>query len=94
MPLRYSTLLPLSQFQQLLRRAQLLYTLMQGTYLAQRWEQGNVKRLYYLPDGGRGFFAEIGLDAQLDCFVVLHSFGSSVPLEEYAHGVQLPEGRI
>ena len=90
MPLRYSTLLPLSQFRQLLRRAQLLYTLLKGTYLAQRWEQSSLKRLYYLPDGGRGFFAEVGVTEAQDCFVVLRSFRCSGLLADYVQEVRLP----
>ncbi|RZL01045.1 MAG: hypothetical protein EOO62_23575 [Hymenobacter sp.] len=90
MALSYSASITLPQFRRLLRRAQLLYTLLVGTYLAQRWEGALVRKLYYLPDGGRGFFAEIGVDEARECFVVLRSFSSSGPLEAYTHCVQLP----
>jgi hypothetical protein len=48
--------------------------------------------LYYCADEGRGFFVELGIDDGRGHAVVLHSFVSSVPLEDYTHGVQLPEG--
>jgi hypothetical protein len=47
--------------------------------------------LYYCADEGRGFFAEVGTDDGRWQAVVLRSFSSSVPLEDYAHGVQLLE---
>ncbi|MVN75179.1 hypothetical protein GO988_02465 [Hymenobacter sp. HMF4947] len=47
---------------------------------------------YHLPDDGRGFFVEVGIDEERGQAVVLRSFRSSVPLEDYAHGVRLPEG--
>jgi hypothetical protein len=71
---------------------QLHYAQTRGTYLAQRWDEeiGGVT-LYYLPDGGRGFFAEIGIDEEQDCFSVVSSFNSNMSLEDYAQGVRLPE---
>jgi hypothetical protein len=33
-----------------------------GTYLAQRLEKKGGVNLYYLPDEGRGFFVEVGVD--------------------------------
>lgn len=68
---------------------QLYWVLTHGTYLAQRWESQGGVDLYYCPDEGRGFFAEIGVEQ--DELVVLRSFVSAGPLEEYAHGVRLPE---
>ncbi|MGI4741614.1 MAG: hypothetical protein ACRYG7_41130 [Janthinobacterium lividum] len=78
-------------FRLLSPRAQLLVVLLEGTYLAQRWEDENGFNLYYLPDEARGFFAEVGIDEAQDCFVVLRSFSSPVPLADYAQGMQLPE---
>jgi hypothetical protein len=82
----------LSTFRLMPPRFQLTWVLAKATYLAQRWDEeiGGVN-LYYLPDQGRGFFAEIGIDEEQDCFAVLNSFSSSRPLEEYAQEVQLPE---
>jgi hypothetical protein len=71
---------------------QLYWVLKHGTYLAQRWEDDGGVNLYYLPDEGRGFFVEVGVDDDQQRAVVLRSFISSVPLEDYAHGVRLPEG--
>jgi hypothetical protein len=81
----------LYKFRLLSPRAQLLLVLMEGTYLAQRWDEevGGVN-LYYLSDEGRGFFVEAGYNDDQYCFVVLRSFSSSVPLEEYADRVRLP----
>jgi hypothetical protein len=80
----------LDLFQQLLPRAQLLAALCEGTYLARRWEEEGAIALYYLPNGGRGFFVEVGYDAYQQGGFVLRSFSSNVPLEEYTHGVRLP----
>ncbi|MGI4742443.1 MAG: hypothetical protein ACRYG7_45375 [Janthinobacterium lividum] len=79
------------RFQLLRPRAQLLYTLLDGVYLAKRWEEKAVIKLYYLPDKGRGFFAEVGPNEGQDCFVVLRSFSDSEALAEYAQRVRLPE---
>jgi hypothetical protein len=70
---------------------QLYWVLKHGTYLAQRWEDEGGVNLHYLPDEGRGFFVEVGVDESQQRAVVLRSFSSSVPLEDYAHGVRLPE---
>ncbi|RZJ95332.1 MAG: hypothetical protein EOO60_00750 [Hymenobacter sp.] len=83
--------LSLPRFQLLRPRAQLLYALTNGTFLARRWQYITVTSLYFLPNGGRGFFAEVGLDEAQDCFVVLRSFSDSEALADYAHYVQLPE---
>ena len=81
----------LAGFRQLSTRAQLLAVLTEGTYLAQRWEDEGGVNLYHLPDAGRGFFAEIAIEQEQQRFLVLRSFSSSIPLEDYAHYVQLPE---
>jgi hypothetical protein len=63
-----------------------------GTFLTQRWdEDGNIK-LYHVADEGRGFFVEVGLNEEHNRPVVLRSYVSSVPLEDYSHNVRLPEG--
>lgn len=70
------------------------HVLMCGTYLAWRWKGQAQLMLYHLPDSGRGFFVELAVDEEQDCFVLLRSFSSSVPLEDYARYaryVRLPE---
>ncbi len=81
--------MPFYRFRLLSPRAQLLCTLMQGTYLAQRWQAKRLLKLYYICDGGRGFFTEIGIDETQEQFVVVRSFKSSVPLGDYAQEVGL-----
>ncbi len=82
----------LYQFRLLTPRVQMQWVLACSTYLAQRWEEaaGGVN-LYHLLDVGRSFFAEVGVDDAQKCFVVLRSFSNTVPLGNYAHGLQLPE---
>jgi hypothetical protein len=62
-----------------------------GTYLAQRWENEGGVNLYHLSSEGSGFFVEVGYDEATLETIVLRSFSSSVPLEDYTHGVRLPE---
>ena len=82
----------LSTFRLLSPRAQLLVVMTEGIYLAHRWgENKRVLNLYYLPSRGPGFFSEIGFNDSQDCLVVLRSFVSSGPLEDYAQGVRLPD---
>jgi hypothetical protein len=70
---------------------QLYWVLKHGTFLAQRWEaDDDGVNLYHCADEGRGFFVEVGVDYGQEQPVVLRSFVSSVPLEDYAYGVQLP----
>jgi hypothetical protein len=83
--------LTLIRFQLLRSRAQLLYVMTTGTYLAQRWQGTRIINLYYLPDTGRGFFAETSLEEKQDCVMVVRSFGDSVPLADYARYIHLPE---
>lgn len=68
---------------------QLRYTLARGTYLASRWEDNGGVNLYHVPGEHGGFFVEVGLVGEQ--VVVLRSFTSSGPLEDYAHRVRLPE---
>jgi hypothetical protein len=49
--------------------------------------------LYYLSDGARSFFAEVGIDSAQNEYVALRSFSSSGPLEDYISCMRLPEGR-
>jgi hypothetical protein len=79
-------------FQRMPAALQLTWALAKGTYLARRREEKAAIVLYYLPDGSRGFFAELSMDEGRGQAVVLRSFVSSGPLEDYAHGVRLPEG--
>jgi hypothetical protein len=77
-------------FQRLSPAVQVYWTLKHGTYLAQRWEsQGGVNLYHCAADEGRGFFVEVGVED--DKPVVLRSFVSAVPLEDYTHYVRLPE---
>lgn len=46
--------------------------------------------LYYCAGDGRGFFVEVGIDDGRGQAVVLRSFVSSGPLQDYAQGVRLP----
>ena len=78
-------------FQLLSPAVQLYWVLKHGTFLAQRWEAEGGVNLYYCADEGRGFFVEVGYDESKQQAVVLRSFSSSVPLEDYASSMQLPE---
>jgi hypothetical protein len=69
---------------------QLHYVLAQGTYLLQRWEGDWDVLLYHLPDGGRGFFAEVGLAPAQANLVVRRSFASSELLEDYTPSLPFP----
>jgi hypothetical protein len=81
----------LYQFRCLSSVMQLYWVLKHGTFLAQRWEADDDGiNLYHCADEGRGFFVEVGVDDDQEQPVVLRSFVSSVPLEDYAHGVHLP----
>jgi hypothetical protein len=77
-------------FQLLLPRVQLYYALTRGTYLARRLDSECGISLYHCEDEGRGFFVEVGIDDGRGQAVVVRSFVSSGPLEEYTQGVQLP----
>ena len=71
---------------------QLYWVLKHGTFLATRWEaDDDGVNLYHCADEGRGFFVEVGVDDGQEQPVVLRSFVSSVPLEDYSYGVRLPK---
>jgi len=58
--------------------------------LATRWEDVHASvLLYHLPGG---LFAELCYDTVANHITHLRSFTSSVPLEDYAHYIQLPDG--
>lgn len=63
---------------------QLYWVIHHGTYLAQRWSGENGINLYHCEDKGRGFFVEVGYDDGRGQAMVLRSFVSSEPLEDYA----------
>jgi hypothetical protein len=69
---------------------QLYWVLKHSIFLAQRWKEAGVVNLYHCADEGRGFFVEVGVDEGQEQPVVLRSFVSSVPLEDYSHYVRLP----
>jgi hypothetical protein len=70
---------------------QLYWALKYGTFLAKRWEADDERvSLYHCADEGQGFFVEIGIDYGQEQLIVLRSFVSSVPLEDYSHYVRLP----
>lgn len=62
-----------------------------GTFLANRWEQESGVNLYHCADEGRSFLVEVSIDDGRGQAVVLRSFVSSGPLEDYAQRVRLPE---
>jgi hypothetical protein len=70
---------------------QLHYVLTRCTYLAQRWDNESGVNLYHCENEARGFFIEVGIDDGRGQAVVLRSFASSGPLEDYANRVRLPE---
>jgi hypothetical protein len=71
---------------------QLYWVLKYGTFLATRWEaDDDGVNLYHCADEGRGFFVEVGVDYGQEQPVVLRSFVSSVPLEDYSYWLKLPE---
>lgn len=80
----------LDSFQLLSPDRQLDHVQTHSTLLAWRWEGTIPTALHYLPDTGRGFFVELGVDAEQTHFMVLGSFSESEALEDYAHGVRLP----
>ena len=82
----------LYRFKLLSPEVQLRYTVEYDTYLAQRWEEEGGVNLYYLPDGERDFFVEVGWDRVAEQLVLLRSFRSAVPLSDYTHYVQSPTG--
>jgi hypothetical protein len=55
------------------------------------WENKGGVNLYYLPDEGRGFFTEVGMDDGRGQAVVLRSFSGSGLLEDYACYTQLSD---
>jgi hypothetical protein len=68
---------------------QLYWVLKHGTFLAQRWDEDGGVNLYHCADEGRGFFVEVGVDDGQGRAVMLRSFVSSVPLEDYSHYIKL-----
>ena len=80
----------LTYFRLLTPPAQITFSLVCGTYLAPRWEGEDRVLLYHLPDGGRGFFAEVGYDTYSGRAVVLRSFSDSKALADYTQWVRLP----
>jgi len=67
------------------------WVLQHGIYLAQSWDEDGGVNLYHCADEGRCFFVEVGVDDGHGQPVVLRSFVSNVPLEDYNYGVRLPE---
>lgn len=84
-------LLTFGAFRLLSPVVQFYWVLHQSTYLARRLKDDGGVNLYHCKDEGRGFFVEVGIDDGQGQAVVLRSFVSSGPLEDYIHGVQLPE---
>jgi hypothetical protein len=60
-------------------------------HLAQRWDDESGVNFHHCEDDGRGFFVEVGIGDGRGQVVVLRSFVSSVPLDNYVHGVRLAE---
>jgi hypothetical protein len=82
----------LRRFRLLSPEGQHNWVLEQGTYLVQRWEGEWDVLLYHLGDGGRGFFAEVGLAPAQANLVVRRSFARSTLLEEYLRSLFSPQG--
>jgi hypothetical protein len=80
----------LHTFQLLWPTEQLALVLEEGTYLAQRWNEESAVNLYHCAGDGCGFFVEVGINDGRGQAVVLRSFSSSEPLDEYVHDVRLP----
>jgi hypothetical protein len=79
----FSLLSPLIEF---------YWVLKHDTFLAQRWiadDEG--VNLYHVGGTGKGFFVEVCVDNGNGRSVVLRSFVSEVPLEDYSHYIRLPE---
>lgn len=74
----------LALFELLTPRMQLLHLLTNSTLLASRQYDGRTIMLYCLTDEGQRHFAEVGYDTRSQETVVLRSFVSSEPLEDYA----------
>jgi len=68
---------------------QVRYVLERGTYLASRWEDEGGVNLYHVLGAHGEHFVELGVEQERS--MVLRSFVSSVPLEDYTHEVRLPE---
>jgi len=84
----------LNDFRQCSPFVQLYFVLKYGTYLAQRWEADDEGvSLYHVAESkGRGYFVEVGAADEQGLVIVLRSFVSSVPLEDYSYWIKLPEG--
>ena len=81
----------LYQFNQLLHKNQLAAALVEGTFLATRWQaEDEAVNLYVL----HGFFVEVTYDTAANELLGLRSFSSSAPLEDYAVSVRLPDWLI
>ena len=84
--------MPFYAFRLLFPTVQRYWVLKRGTFLAQRWEaDDDGVNLYHYADEDCGFFVELGVDYGQEQPVVLQSFVSSVPLEDYSYWVKLPE---
>ncbi|WP_375433850.1 hypothetical protein [uncultured Hymenobacter sp.] len=80
-------LLSFNAFNQLREKTQLTLTLMQGTFLAKRFdEEGNRFSLYYMDT----FFVEVYYDDLIYQAHRCHSFVSTAPLETYLAWIRLP----
>ena len=77
-------------FRLLSAEQQLRHVFTHGTFLTSRQEVGKETILYYLPDSGRGFFIELGIDREQSYFFVLRTFITSGPLAAYTQGIELP----
>jgi len=85
--------MPLYAFHLLSPVVQLYWVLKPGTFLPTHWKADDDSiNLYHRAHEGRGFFVEVGVDYGQEQPVVVRSFLSSVPLEDYSYWVKLPEG--
>lgn len=80
-------MLSFNAFNRLQERTQLTLVLMQGTYLARRFDdKGNRFILYYMGS----FFAEVYYEETVSYAHRCHTFISTAPLESYLAGIHLP----
>ena len=80
----------LYEFNALPYERQIVLVFDQARFLATRWEEEDAVKLYLLPGGP---FVEIFYDTYVNEITRLRAFTSSVPLEDYVAGIQLPRLR-
>lgn len=80
----------LMRFRLFAAHRKLAQVLSSGQYLVQRMGRTGPVSLYYLPDGNKGFFAEIAYDAHWCRATFLRSFRRTRRLYPYVAALPLP----